>query len=225
MKRIQLSEKIETTVLLKSRRRCCICFGLNRDIEHKPGQIAHLDHNSSNNKLENLAFLCLTHHDQYDTKTSQSKNLTLNEVKHYRKQLYEIIVNDWKKHIIFDKVTSDLSEKVAGHYIRDGEYDSAELDIHYLGNNKVKVLGLALWGKQKECGPNLGELDFEAELKNSKIYFKHTILGDKEYQIEIEFNADGLKAKEKYLSGCLEVDVRSGYFGLNVSFQGDYKKT
>lgn len=80
---------VETEVLTKSGRRCCICFGLSRDFEVKKGQIAHLDHDPTNTTTSNLAFLCLEHHDFYDTKTSQSKGLTLQEVKSYREELYE----------------------------------------------------------------------------------------------------------------------------------------
>jgi hypothetical protein len=58
--------------------RCCV----------KTGQIAHLDHNHNNNEPDNLAFLCLVHHDQYDSKTSQSKGLRENEIKRYRTELY-----------------------------------------------------------------------------------------------------------------------------------------
>ncbi len=79
----------ETEVITRSRRRCCICFGLHRDIAVKRGQIAHLDQDPSNFTKDNLAFLCLPHHDQYDSKTSQSKHFTINEVKWYRKELYE----------------------------------------------------------------------------------------------------------------------------------------
>jgi hypothetical protein len=53
----------------------------------KQGQIAHLDKDPSNNALDNLAFLCLAHHDQYDSSTRQSKGLTIEEVKHYRTEL------------------------------------------------------------------------------------------------------------------------------------------
>jgi hypothetical protein len=60
-------------------------------MEVKKGQIAHVDQDRSNNKEENLAFLCLEHHDEYDTKPSQSKNLTEREVKHYRDLLYRRI--------------------------------------------------------------------------------------------------------------------------------------
>lgn len=74
-------------VLATSRRRCCVCFALRNDSAEKKGQIAHLDHNPSNNTPDNLAFLCLEHHDQYDSKTSQSKGLTIDELKRYRTEL------------------------------------------------------------------------------------------------------------------------------------------
>ena len=78
---------IQTELLLQSRRRCCLCFGLKADIEEKDGQIAHLDRNPSNNKLDNLAWLCLPHHDQYDSVRRQTKRFTPEEVKSYRTQL------------------------------------------------------------------------------------------------------------------------------------------
>jgi len=83
--------KADKDVLLKSRRRCCLCFGLKDDYGEKKGQIAHLDHDPANDKPDNLAFLCLEHHDQYDSKTSQSKSLQIGEVKAYRKQLYQFL--------------------------------------------------------------------------------------------------------------------------------------
>jgi FtsZ-binding cell division protein ZapB len=55
----------------------------------KQGQIAHLDQNPANSTAESLAFLCLRHHDQYDTRTSQSKGLTIQEVKAYRTELHQ----------------------------------------------------------------------------------------------------------------------------------------
>ena len=65
-----------------------ICFGISSDVNEKLGQIAHLDCNSNNNDLDNLAFLCFDHHDKYDSKTSQSKNYKEKEVKIYRDELY-----------------------------------------------------------------------------------------------------------------------------------------
>lgn len=86
-----MPETVETHVLVTSGRRCCICFGLRRDASIKRGQIAHLDRDPSNNAAENLAFLCLDHHDEYDARTSQSKGFTIHEVKHYRSELCEFM--------------------------------------------------------------------------------------------------------------------------------------
>ena len=47
--------------------------------------------NSANAKIENLAFLCFEHHDEYDSKTSQSKNITPGELKHYKNRLEEYL--------------------------------------------------------------------------------------------------------------------------------------
>jgi len=79
-------------VLYSSARRCCVCFALNRDYSEKKGQIAHLDRDYSNNSLNNLAWLCLEHHDAYDTRTSQSKGFSESEVRRYRQLLYDEVV-------------------------------------------------------------------------------------------------------------------------------------
>src|SRR5712691_2571626 len=78
-------------VLIKSARRCCLCFGLNGDFSEKKGQIAHVDHNPANNSGYNLVFLCLEHHDAYDSSTSQSKGLTREEIEYYRAKLFEAV--------------------------------------------------------------------------------------------------------------------------------------
>lgn len=91
MGRIPVSGDKQDQVLLSSRRRCCICSGLRGDFDEKQGQIAHLDHDSNNDDVDNLAFLCLLHHDQYDSKTSQSKGLRESEVRYFRGELYGAI--------------------------------------------------------------------------------------------------------------------------------------
>jgi len=82
---------IETVleVMTKSRRRCCICYGLNRDESIKKGQIAHLDRDATNYNFDNLAYLCLGHHDDYDSRPSQSKGWSDKEAKAYRNELYK----------------------------------------------------------------------------------------------------------------------------------------
>lgn len=81
----------EAQLLHLSRRRCCLCFGLLGEFGVKKGQLAHLDHDPSNNNIDNLAFLCLEHHDEYDTTPSQSKGLKRKEVIIHRESLYAAV--------------------------------------------------------------------------------------------------------------------------------------
>jgi hypothetical protein len=86
---VRLSRQTSKEVLIASRRRCCLCVFLRGLDEECRGQIAHLDRNPSNSNFGNLVFLCLVHHDEYDSRTSQSKGLMVEEVRQYRDQLYE----------------------------------------------------------------------------------------------------------------------------------------
>ncbi len=118
--------KVYLEVLLKSGRRCCLCFGLKSDYGEKNGQIAHLDHDPANDKPDNLAFLCLEHHDQYDSTTSQSKSLQIGEVKAYREQLYQFLAGskfqasetpktpekkNWANRLVLEPLNAFLTEK------------------------------------------------------------------------------------------------------------------
>jgi len=92
LKRKKTPPEIEADVLLKSVRRCTLCFHLAGDLAEKLGQIAHLDQNPSNFDEDNLAFMYLDHHTLFDSKTSQHKNFTVKEVKVTRKRLREAIL-------------------------------------------------------------------------------------------------------------------------------------
>jgi hypothetical protein len=76
-------------VLIASRRRCCLCVFLNNLNEVRKGQIAHLNRDPGNSRFENLVYLCLEHHDEYDSRANQSKALLLEEVREYRDRLYD----------------------------------------------------------------------------------------------------------------------------------------
>jgi len=55
----------------------------------RKGQIAHLNRDRSDSQFENLVFLCLEHHDEYDSRPSQSKGFSSEEVRQYRDRLYK----------------------------------------------------------------------------------------------------------------------------------------
>ena len=74
-------------MLLRSRRRCCLCFGFDRDATQKNGQLAHIDRNPAKSAADDLAFLCLDHHNEYDSLPRQTKRLTSRELRRYKAQL------------------------------------------------------------------------------------------------------------------------------------------
>lgn len=88
-RRKAVSDSMQTMVLTKSCRRCCLCFGIDKNSAPVDGQIAHLDQNADNNSFDNLAWLCLWHHNAYDSQQRQAKGLTISEVKHHRDHLYQ----------------------------------------------------------------------------------------------------------------------------------------
>jgi hypothetical protein len=215
MSRKPIPPSSQANVLLRARRRCCICFGLNRDTSIRQGQIAHLDGNASNNAEDNLAFLCFDHHDQYDSSTRQSKNFTPLEVKHFRAELHSAISLAFNAPILFGEAQGTV-DSIPGHYIRAGEYESAELKIQSLADGRYHVTGFALWGKHREYGPNTGELDFIAELTGDTIEYRWSYPDEgKSYHALLRFSEDGLTVTEENWVG---------FFGMNVNFEGRYNK-
>src|SRR5712691_9878335 len=90
-RRVRLPDKAATAILEQSLRRCCRGYMLRGDRNERKGQIAHINHDPSDNRRENLVYLCLDHHDEYDRPTRLSKGLTSGEVLAHRTRLYEIV--------------------------------------------------------------------------------------------------------------------------------------
>jgi hypothetical protein len=90
MKSKDFPKAVQTRVILASRRRCALCFGLDGDTTEKEGQIAHVG-DRTNIVLENAAWLCTKHHARYDSRSRQTKGHTPDELKAYRSQLYEYV--------------------------------------------------------------------------------------------------------------------------------------
>jgi hypothetical protein len=86
--RRKIPTSTETSVLMAAGRRCCLCVFLKGRDEIQRGQIAHLNGDADDSRFENLVWLCLDHHDEFDSTTSQSKGFTRAEVKAYRDKLY-----------------------------------------------------------------------------------------------------------------------------------------
>ena len=225
MTRKPISKEVETNVLLSSRRRCCICFGLNRDTGLKSGQIAHLDHDNSNNAESNLAFLCFNHHDEYDSRSSQKKGMTINEVKAFRTELVNALGSAFSQSVHFGELMTPPADPYAGKYIRLGTgSDSAELLLTplpdaYEGRARYYVSGLALWGAERPNGPNLGILEELADMYDRGILeLRHGQALDGELRITtIRFTEPGhIKVDQNF---------HFGLYGNNVRFDGVYQRS
>ena len=176
-----------------------------------------MDKDSSNNAEDNLAFLCLACHDRYDSTTSQSKNFTMAEVKGFRSELDTSIGAAFAGDVRFGEAVAAAASGINGQYIRvDSGSSSAELTVRVLPNGEIRVIGEALWGTNREYGPNIGTLDFLAELDGGSAVFEDRSLGDERPYI----------ARLTFADGSLVVEEENfvGYFGMNVSFAGTYAK-
>ncbi|RUV19078.1 hypothetical protein EOB77_05325 [Mesorhizobium sp. M7A.F.Ca.MR.228.00.0.0] len=208
-------------VLLASRRRCCICYGLNRDTSIKQGQIAHLDQNNSNGNEDNLSFLCLEHHNQYDGTTKQSRGLSIGEVKQFRGELLDAISGQFSLRVHFGSVSLPESDPYAGKFVRVGaQSDSAEVEFTPLSDSldgypRYAVTGVALWGTQRAFGPNLGGLEFIACLVDNELAYSWEREGAEPHTILIRFDGTELVIEETNWVGA---------YGMNVTFNGKYQR-
>lgn len=187
-----------------------MCYALERDNKIKHVQIAHIDRDASNNEINNLAALCLDHHNAYDSVMRQSKNYSPAELQRYKLELEAYISVEWNKPLpLNDKISKDI---FSGFYSYSNYDREADLDIQYIGGNILKVSGLALYGTETKEAPHTGDLEFVATLNGTKAIFQD------EYDnlpcgIEITFLGDRISVVDNY---------PWGYFGANVSFTGIY---
>ena len=106
---------------------------------------------------------------------------------------------------------------VAGKYtrIQKAKNENANLEVKEVPGGKVHVIGLSLWGPEKDYGPNMGALKFVAPIKNGRLRYSDRFAKGRCYKLELQFHKDGLIAREERVEG---------YFGTNVTFEGEYRK-
>ena len=139
--RAPISSKIQADLLIRSRRRCCLCVYLLGDKRVKKLQISHIDRNHANNSLENLAALCMDHHDEYDTKRSQSKGITMQELRNYKKTLFADIENGVLR---LDDTATDHIKKDASDSFQILPFDQTQYDVmDRLSKNYIERLDVS----------------------------------------------------------------------------------
>ena len=108
----------------------------------------------------------------------------------------------------------------ANSELKEGKYSwfsggsEAYLTITKEKGNGYHVKGDCYYGVSRKYGPNMGNLDFTATLKNSKILYKEKVLDDDEpYEFTLTVNRDG----------SFDVDEKGvSPFGHNASFYGHF---
>ena len=215
MVRKPVRQETQVEILAACRRRCAICFGLSRDTGIKPGQIAHLDRDAANPSFDNLVFLCLEHHDQFDSRTRQSKGLTSEEVRRFRQELATAVERAWRQPIAFGKVEVPPADGISGRWLLGDDFDSAEIEVERMPGNRVRVHGFALHGKTRNVGPNVGELDFEGSLIDKAVTFVDERRPGQNYTLHLRFEGDRVIADE---------EGASGYFGAGAHLGGEYHR-
>lgn len=108
-----------------------------------------------------------------------------------------------------------FADPIAGQYIREIGRESAEVRVSRLQNGRFHVGGLALWGTDREYGPNLGELDFIGELDGQCLRYQWEHGDGLLYRAVLTFRADGLYITEENWIGV---------YGMNVTFAGNYER-
>lgn len=89
--RRQIPKKAIDDLLVKSKRRCALCYMIHGDTTPKIGDIAHIEPISHGGKstADNLIFLCAQHHAEIDRAGGSAR--TVAEIKTARDKLYDAI--------------------------------------------------------------------------------------------------------------------------------------
>ena len=117
----------EASLLMACRRRCCLCAHYKSDFSRKKGQIAHIDSDRTNAAIANLAFLCFECHDEFDSRSSQSKNFTQKELRLCKQQLESYYAVDKQLRVTIS-LTLDLTPV---------EFDRRRDEIHDMLSNSI----------------------------------------------------------------------------------------
>ena len=117
-KRAKIPMYLVKRLLVESKRRCCLCVFLRQDWLQKKVQIAHISKDPADTSYDNLVVLCLDHHDEYDSRTSQSKGITPEEVRHYKARLAEAM-RSWENAPHQLVVPYDLAENLRVSSVSD----------------------------------------------------------------------------------------------------------
>lgn len=101
-KRIPIPQKVQREILFRNEACCCVC-GKSNIIIH------HIDGNNSNNDLNNLAVLCLEHHDLASSKSTTSRKLNPPLVRQFKRDWESRVAN--RRQVVRSKIVKTKTDQ------------------------------------------------------------------------------------------------------------------
>lgn len=157
--RKKIPPKVIDDLLVKSKRRCPFCVGMG-DTKPKTGNIAHIIPISAGgtNTIENLVFLCLEHHAEFDRVGHRAPSAS--EVRAARDALYEAI----------EKEASAPQQDKPRVFVIHGHDDEAKMTlVQFLENLGLEAIVLTEH-------PNFGKTILEKFEDNIDVNFAIALL-------------------------------------------------
>ncbi|GEQ77571.1 hypothetical protein CTTA_4576 [Comamonas testosteroni] len=219
-------------------------MGLHNDQGEKKGQIAHLDRCNQNSDIDNLMFMCLLHHNEYDSIQSQAVGFTIGEAKEYRARVEELVTGEriiWTKReaqrFIYDhiNVVSYIQAEKARLAV---EHETSFMDaLFHLTSNAHGLYGTCFHKGVRKVYERMGEgLTTLCELLSTDEYiemptrrkFNNKSVKDKDVQAILLTNmekvgqyADVIEAEFKLLQQFAQDKVHIGDDGVAQTIGGD----
>ena len=140
-----VKQNVRDELLVRCRRRCCLCFFDKGELEPKLLQLAHIDRNSANSDEKNLACLCTPCHEEYDAKHNNVFGYTPEYLRRAKEALEKYIAEDprWAHHETYEIVVSGDDEDISVDQIRETikvlKLLTADQSIRIVGRGKGSV--------------------------------------------------------------------------------------
>lgn len=199
--------------MIKCKRRCALCFGLEFDVARKKGQIAHVDRDKANASRENAAFLCTPHHDEYDSMSAQTKRITPDEVKSYQQLLYQY----------FESPGAWRRTKGPAHSRHAGKNIAMSLELYDRRVPTYRATVQFLRAVHKDLRPELQEiLGFAAAADEALFLFDETIA---DYLVELIKRALRLRAVSLMLNKDWTEALTEEETDLSLWFTAQFEET
>ncbi|HEI8671775.1 TPA: hypothetical protein ACKQFJ_002512 [Serratia marcescens] len=120
-KRKNIPDSIQANVIHNSAGRCVICYGTRQftDPRYPHTQIAHIDKNNENNQEDNLALLCISCHNLYDSTLRQGKNYKQENIKRWRDELYNDVIGKKLPAPMYNSLPYDVGSSISPRFSVD----------------------------------------------------------------------------------------------------------